>query len=64
MTVYEFYINNFRFHRDSSRSSFYHLIFEEKKISFEPVRDKTNNLGFRPGPTHTDFYSYRSRLET
>ena len=30
----------------------------------EPVHDKTNNLGFRPGPTQTDLYSYRSRLET
>ena len=25
---------------------------------------KTNNLGFRPGPTQTSLYSHRSRLET
>ena len=30
----------------------------------EPVRDKTNNLGFRPGPTLTSLYCHRSRLET
>ena len=29
----------------------------------EPMREKTNNLGFRPGPTQTDLYSHRSRLE-
>ena len=28
------------------------------------MRDKTNNLGFRPGPTQTDLYCHRSRLET
>ena len=27
------------------------------------LNDKTNNLGFRPGPTQTDLYSHRSRLE-
>ena len=31
---------------------------------YEPVREKTNNLGFRPGPTQTSLYSHRSRLET
>ena len=29
----------------------------------EPVHEKTNNLGFRPGPTQTRLYSHRSRLE-
>ena len=30
----------------------------------EPVIfEKTNNLGFRPGPTQTGLYSHRSRLE-
>ena len=29
----------------------------------EPVRDKTNNLGFRPGLTQTRLHSHRSRLE-
>ena len=33
-------------------------------IKNEPVRDKTNNLGFRPGPTQTGLYCHRSRLET
>ena len=28
-----------------------------------PVRVKTDNLGFRPGPTKTTLYSHRSRLE-
>ena len=33
-------------------------------VKFELVREKTNNLGFRPGPTQTGLYSHRSRLET
>ena len=35
-----------------------------KVLKSEPVRDKTNNLGFPPGPTQTGLYSHRSRLET
>ena len=30
---------------------------------YEPVHEKTNNLGFRPGLTQTRLYSHRSRLE-
>ena len=33
------------------------------EATFEPVHEKTNNLGFRPGPTQTRLYSHRSRLE-
>ena len=29
----------------------------------EPVLEKTNNLGLRPGLTQTRLYSHRSRLE-
>ena len=29
----------------------------------EPVHEKTNNLGFRPGLTQTSLYSHRSMLE-
>ena len=29
----------------------------------EPLHQKTNNLGFGPGPTQTSLYSHRSRLE-
>ena len=29
----------------------------------EPVREKTNNLGFRPGLTQTGLYSHRRWLE-
>ena len=29
----------------------------------EPVREKTNILGFRPGLIQTRLYSHRSRLE-
>ena len=32
-------------------------------IAYEPVREKTNNLGFQPGLTQTRLYSHRSRLE-
>ena len=30
----------------------------------EPVHKKTNNLGFRPGPTQTRLYSHSKKLET
>ena len=33
-------------------------------FDIEPVRDKTNSLSFRPGPTQTGLYSYISSLET
>ena len=29
----------------------------------EPVHEKNNNLGFRPGRTQTGLYSHRRRLE-
>ena len=29
----------------------------------EPVHEKTNNLGFRPGPTQTRLYSHSIKLE-
>ena len=29
------------------------------KLTIEPVREKTNNLGFRPGPTQTRLYTHR-----
>ena len=34
-------------------------------IANDPVREITNNLGFRPGPTQTShcLYSHRSRLK-
>ena len=34
-----------------------------RKQTYEPVREKTNNLGFRPGPTQTGLYSHRKWLE-
>ena len=30
---------------------------------FEPSHEKTNNLGFRPGPIQTWLYSHRRWLE-
>ena len=32
-------------------------------IISEPLHEKTNNLGFQPGPTHTGLYSHRRQLE-
>ena len=32
-------------------------------MTYEPVREKTNNLGFRPGPTQTGLNSHRRWLE-
>ena len=32
-------------------------------VTYEPVIEKTNNLGFRPDPTQIRLYSHRSRLE-
>ena len=36
---------------------------EEKSKVHEPVHEKTNNLGFRPGLTQTGLYSHRRWLE-
>ena len=33
------------------------------KVIVEPVHEKTNNLGFQPGPTQTRLYSHRRWLE-
>ena len=38
-------------------------IFALRKIIIEPVHEKTNNLGFRPGLTQTGLYSHRKELE-
>ena len=32
-------------------------------VNYEPVHEKTNNFGFRPGPIQTGLYSHRKRLE-
>ena len=39
--------------------------FDESRFkkTNEPVREKTNNLGFRPGLTQTGLYSHRRWLE-
>ena len=34
-----------------------------KRLIYEPVHEKTNNLVFRPGLIQTRLYSHRSRLE-
>ena len=34
-----------------------------KFLSFEPVREKTNNLGFRPALTQTRLHSHTIKLE-
>ena len=35
----------------------------DTQLQFEPVHEKTNNLGFRPGSTQTGLYSHRRWLE-
>ena len=48
----------------SSLSGFKVCIFTIMKILiFEPLREKTNNLGFRPGSTQTGLYCHRRMLE-
>ena len=32
-------------------------------VLYDLLREKTNNLGFRPGLTQTGLYSHRSRVE-
>ena len=32
-------------------------------MHYEPLREKINNLGFRPGLTQISLYSHKSRLE-
>ena len=39
------------------------MVFTVSTDIFEPGREKTGLLGFRPGLTQTDLYSHRSRLE-
>ena len=36
---------------------------EQFRIKIEPVHEKTNNLGFRPGPTQTRLHSHTIKLE-
>ena len=38
-------------------------LLAKSNMTNEPVREKTNNLGFRPGPTQTRLYSHRTLLE-
>ena len=34
-----------------------------KYFEFEPVREKTDKFGFRPGPTQTRLYSHSLKLK-
>ena len=36
---------------------------EASNFRYEPVREKTNNLGFRPGLTQTRLHSHTIKLE-
>ena len=49
--------------RVHSQRGFLSLGTETESRLFEPVHEKTNNLGFRPGPTQTRLYSHRRWLE-
>ena len=40
-----------------------HLVSDFRIKPFEPVREKTSNLGFQPGPTQTSLCSHRKKLE-
>ena len=42
---------------------FDYLKQSDQRILYEPVREKTNNLEFRPGPTQTGLYTHRRWLE-
>ena len=48
---------------DDKNSSMNIIQVRVSEKQFEPVRDKTNNLGFRPGLTQTGLYKHRRRLE-
>ena len=48
----------------SCKNKFSHDVAYIELLIFEPLRDKTIKLGFRPGQTQTSLYSHRSRLET
>ena len=41
----------------------YSRLYDHRKFTYKPWREKTNNLGFRAGQTQTSLYSPRSRLE-
>ena len=40
----------------------YGIVFIDSKSRNEPLHEKRNNLGFRPGQTQISLYSLRSRL--
>ena len=44
-------------------TAYMYLVHVVRSISFDLVHEKTNNLGFRPGPTETQLYSHSIKLE-
>ena len=53
-------------HRKLSNSSWWSIPYSIPSVMtlpFEPVHEKTNNLGFQPGSTQTGLYSHRRWLE-
>ena len=51
---------------ENSLGQHFFLIFSNLvclTITIRPSHEKTNNLGFRPGPTQTELYKHRRWLE-
>ena len=42
---------------------FLYFLDDQGGIMFEPAHEKTNTLGFRPGPTQTRLYGHSIKLE-
>ena len=57
--IFTYYGNTYACNDIAWISCYFHSI----NVQFDPSHEKTNNFGFRPGPTQTGLYSLRSRLE-
>ena len=53
-----------RYHKRTINCTSLNKNINHTPMTFEPVHDKTNNLGFRPGPTQTSLYSHRRNPES
>ena len=49
--------------RNNKYANIYELVIGKIEYTCKPMREKTNNLCFRPGPTQTGLYKHRSWLE-
>ena len=65
--VFDLFLKSKRFAYKAILYGLYYTAFftyrKHKLFVFEPVHEKTNNLGFRPGLSQARLYSHRIKLE-